>query len=193
VPSRDIRPQLSSPKAEREPQKVPASDSSDNAEKPAVELQPVMTLAPGQHQAQQPATPEVAPPTVATSSGGSNTLEALMSNEPSRTVAVAAPEPSAPSGPLRVSSTALESRLIRRIEPHYPDMARRSGLNGSVSLRVLISTDGSVRQVTVLEGPSVLAAAAREAVSQWRYRPYLVDGKPTEVETDMAIKFTIHR
>ena len=152
-----------------------------------------MTLAPGQRQGQQPAAPEVAPPTVATSGGGSDTLTALMSNEPTRTVAIAAPDPSPSSGPLRVSSAALESRLIRRIEPHYPDVARRNGLSGSVTLRVLIATDGSVRQVRVLEGPSVLGSAAREAVSQWRYRPYLVDGRPTEVETEMIIKFTSRR
>jgi protein TonB len=66
-------------------------------------------------------------------------------------------------------------------------------MSGSVTLRILIATDGSIRDVKVLDGPAVLASAARDAVSQWRYRPYLVDGTPTEVETDLAIRFTARR
>ena len=120
---------------------------------------------------------EVAPPTV--NVGVSNGLPSgLMS-----TAAVI------PGKPVAVSTGAQEGRLIHRVEPHYPEIAKRSGRGGTVRLAVTIGTDGKVKKVRILEGSPILAGAAQDAVMQWRYRPYMLDGKPTEVETEVTVKF----
>jgi len=83
------------------------------------------------------------------------------------------------------------SRLIHRVEPQYPPDARERHIQGLVTLDVQIGDEGVVRTVAVVEGDPVLAEAAIEAVRQWRYRPYLVDGRPVEMQTRITIKFTL--
>jgi protein TonB len=94
---------------------------------------------------------------------------------------------------LKVSSAAISDHLIRRVEPQYPDIARRSGLSGAVRLRLDVGADGKVKSVTILDGPQVLANAAKEAVLQWRYRPYVVDNRPSAIETEIIVRFTASR
>jgi len=83
------------------------------------------------------------------------------------------------------------SRLIHRVEPQYPPDARERHIQGSVTLDVQIAGEGVVRTVAVVEGDPVLAEAAIEAVRQWRYRPYSVDGRPVDMQTRITIKFTL--
>ena len=83
------------------------------------------------------------------------------------------------------------SRLIHRVEPQYPPDARERHIQGLVTLDVQIGGEGVVRTVAVVEGDPVLAEAAIEAVRQWRYRPYSVDGRPVEMQTRITIKFTL--
>lgn len=83
------------------------------------------------------------------------------------------------------------SRLIHRVEPQYPDEARAQNIQGSVVLEVQIGEDGSVSNLKVVEGNPLLAEAAMQAVKQWRYQPYSVDGRPVEMQTRIAIKFTL--
>jgi protein TonB len=81
--------------------------------------------------------------------------------------------------------------LIRQVPPIYPQVAKAAHISGPVRLHLTIGTDGAVKQVRVLEGNAILASAAVTAVRQWVYKPYLLNGKPTVVETDVTVNFTL--
>jgi protein TonB len=87
----------------------------------------------------------------------------------------------------------MEGNLIRRVEPQYPAIAKQIHLEGVVVLNAIISREGNIERVDVASGPGVLALAAREAVRQWKYRPYFLNGEPVEVETQITVNFTLDR
>jgi protein TonB len=91
----------------------------------------------------------------------------------------------------KVSEGVMEGALIHRVEPIYPMIARNMRLSGTVRLRAVIATDGSVQNLEVLSGSEILARAARQAVEQWRYRPTLLSGVPVEVETYITVTFVL--
>ncbi len=90
---------------------------------------------------------------------------------------------------LRVSSGVAESMLKHRVEPNYPRVAKENHIQGDVVLAVLISTEGNVTNVRTITGDPLLVDASTEAVKQWKYRPYLLSGKPIELETTINFKF----
>jgi TonB family protein len=77
------------------------------------------------------------------------------------------------------------------VPPNYPMLARQMKVQGAVSLEALISRDGSIQQLRVLKGPAILANAAREAVRQWKFKPYLQNGQPVETQARITVNFTI--
>jgi protein TonB len=77
------------------------------------------------------------------------------------------------------------------VPPDYPLLARQMKVQGAVNLQALISRDGSIQELQILSGPSILAAAAREAVKQWRFKPYLQNGEPVETQARITVNFTI--
>jgi len=83
----------------------------------------------------------------------------------------------------------MERLLIRKVDPVYPEAARRGNVQGAVVLDAVIAADGSVVHLHRLSGPEVLASAAMDAVRWWRFRPYRVQGEPAPVETSLAIEF----
>lgn len=90
-----------------------------------------------------------------------------------------------------MSEGVMEAQLIQRVLPAYPAIARAMRLSGVVQLRAIISTDGHIRRIEVETGSPILARAAIEAVSQWRYRPTLLSGSAAEVETVITVKFIL--
>jgi protein TonB len=92
--------------------------------------------------------------------------------------------------PLRVSHWA-EGNLIYRVQPSYPTLARQARIQGSVQLRAVISKNGTIGNLSILGGHAMLVASAIEAVKQWRYRPYLLNGEPIEVETEITVNFML--
>ncbi|MGB8010267.1 MAG: energy transducer TonB [Terriglobales bacterium] len=92
--------------------------------------------------------------------------------------------------PLVVSHLA-EANLLHRVQPLYPALARMARVQGSVELQAIISKNGTIENLVVLRGHPLLAAAAVEAVRQWRYRPYLLNNEPIEVETEITVNFTL--
>jgi TonB family protein len=90
---------------------------------------------------------------------------------------------------VQVDSSVMEANLIVSRVPAYPEAAKTSRVAGHVVMQAIIAEDGSVKRVHVTEGDSRLRAAAVEAVYKWRYRPYLVDGQPTEVTTTITVDF----
>jgi protein TonB len=89
------------------------------------------------------------------------------------------------------TSSMLEGSLIRRVQPIYPPLARSARIQGSVVLTALISQAGTMRNVTAISGPPLLVPAAVQAVSQWRYRPYVLNGEAIEVETQITVNFIL--
>jgi len=81
--------------------------------------------------------------------------------------------------------------LIRKVQPAYPPLARSARIQGAVVLQAVISKQGTIENLLVLTGHPMLAPAAIEAVRQWRYRPYILNGEPVEVETQVTVNFSL--
>jgi protein TonB len=97
------------------------------------------------------------------------------------------------TGPVRVPSSAVEALLLLKTIPTYPAIAIASRTEGTVSLEATISKAGTIENLRVVSGPAMLQLAALNAVRTWRYRPYLLDGQPVEVETTVNVIFTLNR
>lgn len=100
------------------------------------------------------------------------------------------PVAAAPSHVIRTSSM-LEGNLIRRVEPVYPKLAITARIQGSVTLAAVISKVGTIENLQALSGPPMLVPAAIDAVSKWRYRPYILNSEPIEVETRITVNFVL--
>jgi len=92
---------------------------------------------------------------------------------------------------IRVSSGVSTGMLVRRVQPTYPPLARQARIQGVVVLQAQISKDGSIQNLQLISGHPMLAPAAIEAVKQWKYKPYLLNGEPVEVETQVQVNFTL--
>ncbi len=92
---------------------------------------------------------------------------------------------------IRVAARVAEANLIHDVPPQYPPEAGRARIEGTVVLMALIDKDGTVKDVRVESGLPLLAQAAIDAVKQWRYKPYLMDGEPVEVDSRITINFTL--
>jgi len=101
----------------------------------------------------------------------------------------AAPAPSH----IEVGSAVQKARLISQVAPVYPQAAKLAGIQGTVRFSVVIGTSGAVEKIELIGGPIQLVPAAQEAVSQWKYRPTLVNGQPVEVRTIIDVNFAIMR
>lgn len=89
----------------------------------------------------------------------------------------------------RVSGGVEQGLLIQEVKPVYPPLARQAGVQGEVILQAVIGKNGRIENLRVVSGNPMLVKAARDAVIQWRYRPYLLDGEPVEVETQITVNF----
>ncbi len=93
---------------------------------------------------------------------------------------------------LRVSPETMEKRIVTKVEPAYPEAARKAGMHGLVVLDVVVAPDGSVKRLRPISGPQLLAQSATEAVRSWKFEPYLSNGEAVEVETTLAIDFRLN-
>jgi TonB family protein len=92
---------------------------------------------------------------------------------------------------VRLKPELAEGLLADRVEPEYPDAARRAHIQGSVTLETLIGANGRVQQVTPVSGNPQLADAAVNAVRQWRYKPFTVDGHKVPIRTQVTVTFML--
>jgi TonB family protein len=92
---------------------------------------------------------------------------------------------------VRIAQSLGEKLLISKVQPNYPEPARSRRIQGAVVLRATIGADGVVRNLEVVSGHPMLTTAAINAVKQWIYRPYVVNGQPIEVETQITVSFTL--
>jgi periplasmic protein TonB len=123
--------------------------------------------------------------------GGTGTSRRGVFNAIGNSVDIAPPPaPPAPTHPIKVSHWA-EGNLIHRVQPIYPPIAVQARIQGPVALRAVISKTGTIERLTVESGHPVLVKAAMDAVQQWRYRPYLLNGDAIEVETEITVNFVL--
>ena len=99
--------------------------------------------------------------------------------------------PTSAAGPIHISSGVMAGELLQPIRPEYPTIARLSRAEGTVVVQAVISKSGRIESARVVSGPGVLQAAALQAVREARYRPFLLNGVPTEVETTVSITFRL--
>jgi len=92
-------------------------------------------------------------------------------------------------GDVHVDADVQQQKLLTRVTPDYPDVARQAGVEGTVTMRVEIGTDGTVQDIEPISGPPLLERAAEEAVAQWRYAPTMVDGNAVNVVTTVSVEF----
>jgi len=92
---------------------------------------------------------------------------------------------------VRVSEGVMKVLLIKKVAPEYPDEARKKHITGSVVMKVVIGREGDVQELTVLSGDPLLVPSASEAAKQWKYKPYLLQGHPVEVETQITMIFSL--
>lgn len=101
------------------------------------------------------------------------------------------PHPAAVHPP-RVS-VMMEGNLFHKVEPPYPALAKQAGIQGAVVIRAFISRSGGIERAELVSGHPLLSRAALDAVRQWRYRPYYLNGEPVEVETQITVNFVLQR
>ena len=92
---------------------------------------------------------------------------------------------------VRVSQQVSNGLLIRKVQPAYPDEARQAHIQGQVIMRAVIDKNGDVVDLSLISGHPLLAPAAIDAVRQWKYKPYLLNGQPVNVETQILVNFML--
>jgi protein TonB len=103
------------------------------------------------------------------------------------------PPPPKPQTPrrIRVGGQVESARLIFQPKPEYPPLAKMARIQGVVRLDAIISKDGTIQDLRVLQGHPLLVKAALDAVQRWRYQPTLLNGEAVEVSTEIDVNFTL--
>jgi periplasmic protein TonB len=112
-------------------------------------------------------------------------LGSVMSSMPTAVPKAATPQR------VRVSQGVSQGLLVHKVQPQYPPLARQARIQGVVVLQALIGKDGTITNLHVVSGHPMLTNAALEAVKEWRYKPYYLNGEPVEVETTINVNFTL--
>jgi protein TonB len=92
---------------------------------------------------------------------------------------------------VRVSQGITQGMLTHQVKPQYPPIAKQAHIQGPVVLKAVIGRDGKIENLQVVSGHPMLSQAALQAVKQWRYKPYYLNGQPTEVETTITVNFSL--
>lgn len=161
-----------------------------HASTPIQEERPIVTLPVVPHVEQ----PEAPPPLEGISTPPSATVIAdEPATRPPKTPVTDRISRAEEAGAIRVSSAAMDARLVMSRVPAYPEVAKLDRIEGHVVMQAIISKYGTVKHVHVIEGDSRLRGAATDAVYKWRYRPYLLDGRPVDVATNITVDFKLNR
>jgi TonB family protein len=138
----------------------------------------------GKTQAQSEDSAPQIPSPLAVASPHDKNLSGLVSSIPT-----ALPKPSMAT--LKISQGVSQGLLIRRVQPRYPQNALSMRVQGAVQMEATINKEGNISNLKVLSGDVVLARAATEAVKQWRYKPYYLNGEPVEIQTQITVNFRL--
>jgi TonB family protein len=94
---------------------------------------------------------------------------------------------------IRVSPGIVTGLLMKKVQPQYPEDAKQERVQGEVVMKAEIDEAGNVEKLSLISGDPLLAPAALEAVKQWKYKPYVLDGQPVKVETQVTVNFSLSR
>jgi protein TonB len=128
-------------------------------------------------------TPQIPNP-LAVASPNDKNLSGLISSVPA-----ALPKPSMAT--LKISQGVSQGLLIKRVQPRYPQNALSMRVQGAVQMEATINKEGNISNLKVISGDAVLARAATDAVRQWRYKPYFLNGEPVEIQTQITVNFRL--
>jgi protein TonB len=117
--------------------------------------------------------------------GSSSGVADMFANNKAPKVQAAAPKK------VNISGGVMTGMLLQKTQPVYPPIAKAARVSGTVVLQAQISKTGTIQGLKVVSGPAMLQQAAMDAVSTWRYRPYLLNNEPVEVETTVNVIFTL--
>jgi protein TonB len=92
---------------------------------------------------------------------------------------------------IQVSQGVATGLLAHKVNPAYPRIAQQAGIQGSVVLQAWISKEGHIENLRVISGHPLLVQSAKDAVRRWRYKPYLLNGEPVQVETQITVNFVL--
>jgi TonB family protein len=166
--------------------KVPARSNAIHVDVGEGAAAPVSQTAPPLAQLSIPAAPAAAPPAPAAAP------PTQAAAPPTQAAAPPAPVAKAVNAAPRVAlSQQATQSVTKSVPPDYPLLARQMRVQGAVVLQALISREGTIQELQVLSGPSILATAAQEAVKQWRFKPYFLNGQAVETQAKITVNFTI--
>ena len=100
-------------------------------------------------------------------------------------------EPIKADAPVSVSQEVMAGKILDKVNPKYPEAAKKAKIQGTVLLNTIIGKDGTVEHLDVASGPEELAPSALDAVRQWIYKPYLLNGDPVEVQSTVTVTYTL--
>lgn len=161
-----------------------AQPAPDPTPPDAQQVTPAVQQAPPVAQQVTPGTPEP------DASAASSKTEPTSASSTKMQIAVAR-SPATIARRIRIEPAAAASMILSKTTPKYPPIARAAGIGGVVALDTVVARDGTVESLRVLSGPPLLCEAAIEALKNWRFRPYFLNGHPTEWETTIDIHFSI--
>jgi len=160
------------------PASAPASKSPASPAAPSIKVGRTSTVSLKKSEAEV-----AAPGVVAMSSPDASALPGISPSQP------VLPKPVLQT--VNISQGVSQGLIVKRVQPHYPQSAVQQRIEGDVNLVATISKNGDITAVKVTSGQSVLVHAAVEAVRQWKYKPYLLNGEPVEIQTDVTVKFKL--
>ena len=99
--------------------------------------------------------------------------------------------PAKPNGPVAVKAEIMQNQIVHKVPPVYPEEAKKEGIQGKVQLDAVIGKTGAVEELKVISGPKELQQSALDAVRQWTYRPFLLNGAPVDVKTTINVVYTL--
>jgi protein TonB len=106
----------------------------------------------------------------------------------------AAPPPPRPNqGRIRQGGNVQAAKLVNKVQPVYPPLARQTRISGTVRLHAIIAKDGSIQSLEVMSGHPLLQQSALDAVRQWKYQATLLNGEPVEVDTTIDVIFSLNQ
>ena len=173
------------PVARKAPEPAPPAAPAVTASRAVLPPLRVEVVAGDQHQVVRPGSPSVK---VELQNGAPGQIA---SEAPRAPVPVPDSQPITTKGDRVQMSTDTRQALTRPVRPEYPLLARQMKVQGAVVLSVFIDKDGSIENLQVDSGPAILADAARAAVKQWRFKPYLQNGVPVATQARVTVDFTI--
>ena len=94
---------------------------------------------------------------------------------------------------MNISQGLTQGLILKKTQPTYPSIALQMRIEGPVDLLATISKAGNITAVKIIHGDPQLARAALEAVKQWKYKPYLLNGEPVEIQTQITVNFKLPR